>query len=58
LKKIKTSVGNELIVSASMGIALYPEHSEKASELMSYADNAMYIAKEQGKDRFNIHKPE
>ncbi len=55
LKKIKTSVNSDLIVSASMGISLYPEHSQKTSELMSFADNAMYTAKEEGKDRFVIY---
>jgi diguanylate cyclase (GGDEF)-like protein len=58
LRKIKTKVDNSIVVSASMGIAIYPDHSEKPSELMSMADNAMYFAKEAGKDRYFIHKKE
>jgi diguanylate cyclase (GGDEF)-like protein len=42
-------------VTASMGISLYPEHSNNESELMMMADKAMYKAKEAGKNRFSIH---
>lgn len=44
--------GHELTVSASAGIALYPEDGETASELMQQADAAMYRAKEQGRNTF------
>ena len=55
LRKIATEGPKNLTITASMGIALYPEHSEKASELMSFADKAMYTAKEKGKNTYVIH---
>jgi diguanylate cyclase (GGDEF)-like protein len=43
--------GAPLGITASVGIALYPEHGENAAELLSRADVAMYQAKEQGRNR-------
>ncbi|MDC7233765.1 MAG: diguanylate cyclase [Spirochaetales bacterium] len=36
-------------VSASIGIACYPDHGEDAVELKSFADKALYEAKEEGR---------
>ncbi len=58
LKKIITIAAGENKITASMGISIYPEHSEKISELMTLADKAMYKAKKDGKNRFTIHNPE
>ena len=47
---------NEVVVSASIGIAHYPEDGHDVESLMSAADQAMYYAKECGRDtvrRFN-----
>jgi diguanylate cyclase (GGDEF)-like protein/PAS domain S-box-containing protein len=41
-------------ITASMGIALYPEHGDSADKLLGHADLAMYRAKEQGRDRFSL----
>ena len=41
---------NHLIVTASMGIALYPEHGVNQDILLRHADIAMYQAKERGRD--------
>jgi GGDEF domain-containing protein len=38
-------------VSASIGIALYPDHGEDGKLLLRHADDAMYDAKRQGGDR-------
>jgi diguanylate cyclase (GGDEF)-like protein/PAS domain S-box-containing protein len=40
----------ELSTSASVGIALYPDHGETFEELLQNADTAMYQAKELGKN--------
>jgi len=39
-------------VSASIGITLYPGDAEDVDELMKHADQAMYEAKKQGRNRF------
>jgi len=39
-------------VSASIGVALYPNDAEDADQLMRYADQAMYKAKQKGKNRY------
>lgn len=45
-------------MTASIGIALAPEHGRSASELLTKADAAMYRAKEQGRNRFHLYSPE
>ncbi|MCD6322476.1 MAG: sensor domain-containing diguanylate cyclase, partial [Clostridiales bacterium] len=55
LKNISVNLINGRKVTASMGISMYPEHSVKMSELMTFADKAMYVAKENGKNKFVIH---
>jgi diguanylate cyclase (GGDEF)-like protein len=42
-------------VTASLGIALYPDHGLSADELLSHADSAMYTAKEAGGNRSHSH---
>lgn len=44
-------------ISASIGIAEYPEHADDIDGLLTAADNAMYMAKNSGKDRFAIFTP-
>jgi diguanylate cyclase len=41
-------------VTASIGIALAPEHGKDAKTLFNYADAAMYKSKENGKNRYTI----
>ncbi|MGG0668908.1 EAL domain-containing protein [Sporosarcina koreensis] len=49
-------IGNdELHTSASIGIAFYPDHPISMEKLMIYADNAMYQAKEKGKNRYSVY---
>lgn len=43
--------GHDYHVNASVGIAMYPTHSENRAELLELADQAMYCAKTQGKGR-------
>jgi diguanylate cyclase (GGDEF)-like protein len=45
----------ELYVSASIGIAMYPEDGETASELLKNADIAMYHAKKRGRNNFQYY---
>ena len=46
--------GNVLNISASVGISLYPDDATSADELLNFADQAMYSAKQQGKNRFSF----
>jgi diguanylate cyclase (GGDEF)-like protein/PAS domain S-box-containing protein len=43
--------GQELVVTASIGISLYPHDSEEPDELIKCADAAMYAAKKEGRNR-------
>ncbi|RKD24934.1 diguanylate cyclase [Ammoniphilus oxalaticus] len=48
--------GYDLFVTASIGIAIYPDHGINAETLMRHADIAMYRAKEQGKNNYVVYK--
>lgn len=47
----------QLFVSASIGIALYPDDGEDGETLMKHADHAMYTAKDAGRDTFRMSSP-
>ncbi len=47
--------GHELCVTSSIGIALYPDDGEDADTLVKNADIAMYRAKEQGRDNYQLY---
>jgi diguanylate cyclase (GGDEF)-like protein/PAS domain S-box-containing protein len=50
--------GNELTVSCSVGVALYPGDATDQDELMRRADAAMYEAKSAGRDTARFFSPE
>ena len=45
-------------VSASIGIALFPEHGEEPRRLLRNADAAMYQAKRDGRNRMQVYEPQ
>ncbi len=45
---------HSISISSSIGIALYPDHGDDALQLYKYADQAMYRAKEQGRNQTQI----
>lgn len=48
-------LGEETVyLSASIGIAFYPDDAVKSDELLKFADQAMYRAKQQGRDRYSF----
>jgi diguanylate cyclase (GGDEF)-like protein/PAS domain S-box-containing protein len=49
---------NELFITASIGISLYPEDGTNATSLLKNADIAMYRAKELGKNNFQFYSEE
>jgi len=46
--------GRQAVVSASIGIALYPDHGEEIDQLIKEADDAMYRIKNTGKNEFGF----
>ncbi|MBB3649650.1 diguanylate cyclase (GGDEF)-like protein/PAS domain S-box-containing protein [Rhizobium sp. BK619] len=45
----------EVFISCSVGIALYPADSADANDLVKYADSAMYLAKRSGRNSFRFY---
>ena len=43
--------GKDYFVTASMGVSIFPNDSNETSQLLKYADMAMFVAKNQGKKR-------
>jgi len=50
--------GQEVFVSTSIGIALYPGDSDDSTSLLQHADAAMYEAKHRGKSAYQRFQPE
>jgi diguanylate cyclase (GGDEF)-like protein/PAS domain S-box-containing protein len=48
--------GYSVTVTSSIGISLYPGHATEMEKLLSYADGAMYRAKQSGKNNFQFYK--
>ncbi len=46
--------GRQAVVSASIGISLFPDDAADADTLMKHADTAMYAAKQAGKDGYRF----
>jgi len=51
-----TVAGQPLTITASLGIALFPEHGVTAEELLSHADLAMYEAKQNGRNQISMYR--
>ncbi len=49
--------GHEFHITTSIGIALYPNDGEDADTLLKHADTAMYRAKEQGGNDYQLYTP-
>jgi diguanylate cyclase (GGDEF)-like protein len=49
--------GREVLVTASIGISLYPEDARSAEELLANADAAMYEAKSSGRAGYVFYPP-
>lgn len=46
---------HQIAVSASVGVTFYPADAEDGDILLRYADQAMYVAKKAGKNRFHLY---
>lgn len=50
------SQGFEVVVGASIGIAIYPQDADTVDQLVQRADEAMFEAKKSGSNRFVFHQ--
>lgn len=48
----------ELVISASIGIAIFPLDTENEENLVQFADKAMYEAKKSGRNQYHFFKQE
>ena len=46
---------HEIKISTSIGVSIFPEHASNDTQLLSYADTAMYLSKEEGKNCFRFY---
>ncbi|WLH11070.1 EAL domain-containing protein [Pseudomonas hefeiensis] len=46
--------GKAIKVFASIGVTLFPDDNEDADTLLRHADQAMYVAKQSGRNRFHL----
>ena len=51
-------VGEDIRISASIGVTLYPLDLSDPDTLMRHADQAMYMAKQAGRNRYHVFNPE
>ena len=50
-----TLEGNDIVITASIGISVYPDDGENSQILLTNADTAMYLAKERGKNNYQFY---
>jgi diguanylate cyclase (GGDEF)-like protein/PAS domain S-box-containing protein len=48
--------GQNLRLTCSLGIAVYPDHADNSEDLIARADTAMYQAKEAGKNAWRVYR--
>ncbi len=49
--------GHFISISASIGIAICPQHGDDVHQLLRNADAAMYVAKHAGRDAYQVFEP-
>ena len=47
--------GDQLSVTPSIGISLFPDHGEQPETLLASADQAMYEVKAEGRNNFRLY---
>jgi diguanylate cyclase (GGDEF)-like protein/PAS domain S-box-containing protein len=50
--------GSQVAVSGSLGLTLYPDDNADSDALLRHADQAMYQAKQQGRNRYHVFDSE
>ncbi len=49
-----TIKGHDTRIGASIGVSIYPDHGDDIETLLKRADNAMYLAKQDGKNNYKL----
>ena len=57
LRRPVVTDGRELVVTTSIGISIYPDDSLESTTLIKNADIAMYRAKEEGRNSYQLYQP-
>jgi PAS domain S-box-containing protein len=55
LREPMTIAGRQMVVTASLGVAMFPRDGSDAMTLLRHADTAMYHAKESGRNNWQIY---
>ncbi len=56
--EVRVPTDTQIRISASIGIALFPEQGVTPAELLAKADAAMYTTKRQGRSRVHVYQPD
>ena len=56
-RRVVSSAPSVVPITASAGVATYPEHARDAGELVRVADEALYESKRNGRDRVTAARP-
>lgn len=55
---VRVSSGQEVVIGASVGISLYPNDGDSATQLIQHSDTALYRAKDQGRNTLQFYLSE
>lgn len=50
--------GESVLIGASIGIAIFPNHGQEAGALLANADKALYLVKERGRNTYSFYNEE
>ncbi len=53
-----TVEGHDIVITASVGISVYPDDGDDSQNLLMNADSAMYLAKDHGKNNYQFYTAE
>ncbi|KGR76230.1 sensor domain-containing protein [Ureibacillus sinduriensis] len=46
------------VLTASIGVSIFPDHTRDGEKLINFADQALYVAKREGKNTYKLYQPE
>ena len=56
-QSIRLDGGEDISITASLGVTSFPDHSKSSQKLLEKADSAMYMAKAAGRNQIKTFKP-